>query len=26
MISAGLDGHIFVWDLLSEESQKMYFI
>lgn len=25
MISAGLDGNIFVWDLLSEESQKMYF-
>lgn len=25
MISAGLDGKIFVWDLLSEESQKMYF-
>lgn len=25
MVSAGLDGNIFVWDLLSEESQKMYF-
>jgi WD40 repeat protein len=25
MISAGLDGNIFVWDLLSEESQKMYY-
>jgi hypothetical protein len=24
MVSAGLDGNIFVWDLLSEESQKMY--
>jgi len=23
MISAGLDGNIFVWDLLSEESQKI---